>query len=62
MKKSTTGIPGFAFSWRRAIGISKMKQKISRKTGFPMTKNGLERKLGRFVINLIVSNLIRRKL
>ncbi len=54
MRKSTTGIPGLAFSWRRAIGISKIKQKISRKTGIPMTKNGLERKLGRFVINLII--------
>ena len=54
MKKSTTGIPGLAFSWRRAIGITKIKQKISRKTGVPMTKNGLERKLGRFVINLII--------
>lgn len=54
MRKSTTGIPGLAFSWRRAIGISKIKQKISRKTGVPMTKNGLERKLGRFVINLII--------
>ena len=56
MKKSTTGIPGLAFSWRRAIGISKIKQKISRKTGVPMTKNGLERKVGRFIINLIVKN------
>lgn len=54
MRKSTTGIPGLAFSWRRAIGISKIKQKISRKTGVPMTKNGLERKLGHFVINLII--------
>lgn len=54
MRKSTTGIPGLAFSWRRAIGITKIKQKISRKTGVPMTKNGLERKLGRFVINLII--------
>ena len=54
MKKSTTGIPGLAFSWRRAIGITKIKQKISRKTGVPMTKNGLERKLGRFVISLII--------
>ena len=54
MRKSTTGIPGLAFSWRRAIGISKMKQKISRKTGIPMTKNGLERKVGRFIINLII--------
>ena len=56
MRKSTTGIPGLAFSWRRAIGISKIKQKVSRKTGVPMTKNGLERKVGRFIINLIVKN------
>lgn len=54
MRKSTTCIPGLAFSWRRAIGISKIKQKISHKTGIPLTNSGLERKLGRFVINLII--------
>lgn len=44
-------IPGLSFSVKRAIGISAAKQKISRKTGIPLTKGGLERKVGRTVIN-----------
>jgi hypothetical protein len=34
------------FSWKRATGITKAKQNISRKTGIPMTKSGRQRKLG----------------
>lgn len=44
-------IPGLSFSLKRAVGISAAKQKISRKTGVPLTKGGLERKVGRIVIN-----------
>ena len=43
-------ISGLSFSWRRAIGITRVKQQISRKTGIPLTKNGLERKIGRSII------------
>lgn len=50
-KKST--IPGFSFSWKRALGITKVKQQISRNTGIPMTKDGVERKIGRTVIDLL---------
>ena len=39
-------IPGVTFSWKRAIGITKAKQKIARTTGIPLTKQGLERKIG----------------
>lgn len=46
-------IPGLSFSLKRALGITAAKQKISRKTGVPMTKQGLERKVGRFVIDAI---------
>ena len=44
-------IPGLSFSLKRAVGISAAKQKISKKTGIPLTKGGLERKVGRMVIN-----------
>ena len=43
-KKSS--IPGLSFSWKRALGITQAKQQISRKTGIPMTKSGLEKKSG----------------
>ena len=37
---------GFSFSLKRAIGITAVKQKISKKVGIPLTKQGLERKIG----------------
>ena len=43
-------IPGLTFSWKRAIGISQAKQKIARATGIPMTKQGLERKIGNGIL------------
>lgn len=44
-------IPGLSFSWKRAIGLTQVKQKIARTTGIPMTKQGLERKIGGALIN-----------
>jgi len=40
---------GFAFSARRALGLSAMKQKLSRKIGIPLTKQGRQRKLGKWL-------------
>ena len=37
------------FSWKRLLGISAFKAKISRKIGVPLTKSGRQRKLGAFV-------------
>ena len=34
--------PGFSFSWRRAIGISGRKSRISRRIGVPLTESGRE--------------------
>lgn len=34
------------FSWKRALGVTCAKQRISRKTGIPLTKSGRQRKLG----------------
>ena len=45
---------GFSFSWKRALGISSMKQKFARSTGIPTSKGGIERKLGRVIINLFL--------
>lgn len=38
------------FSWKRALGVTKAKQKISRATGVPMTKSGRQRKVGKAVM------------
>ena len=43
------------FSWKRAAGVTKAKQKISRATGVPLTKSGRERKLGGFIVKLFKS-------
>lgn len=40
---------GFSFSWKRALGISGMKNRISRKTGIPLTRSGRQRKVGRMM-------------
>lgn len=37
------------FSWKRLVGISRMKADISRKIGIPLTRSGRERKIGRMV-------------
>lgn len=47
-----TKIPGVTFSWKRALGITKIKQQIARETGIPTTKQGLERKIGATIVNL----------
>lgn len=41
------GIPGLSFSWKRALGISAAKARISRKIGIPLTASGRQRKIGR---------------
>jgi hypothetical protein len=46
-------IPGLSFSLKRALGITAVKQKIARQTGIPTTKQGLERKVGKMLLDLI---------
>ncbi len=43
---------GFNFSWKRLLGITSFKSKLSRKTGIPLSKASLERKFGRLMIKL----------
>ena len=47
-------IPGLSFSWKRALGITQAKQQISRQTGIPMTKAGVERKIGNTILKTIL--------
>ena len=53
-KKTTNGIPGLSFSWKRALGVTQLKQKISKETGIPTSKSGIERKIGKSVLKLIL--------
>ena len=46
-------IPGVSFSLSRALGITQAKQKFARETGIPTSKAGLERKMGKMVLNAI---------
>ena len=46
-------IPGVTFSLKRAVGVTKVKQKIARATGIPTTRQGLERKIGGAVLKAV---------
>lgn len=52
-RKTNTGIPGLSFSWKRALGITQVRQNFARKTGIPTTKSGIERKLGKAIIKAL---------
>lgn len=60
-KKKTLKIPGVSFSWKRALGITQAKQKFARKTGIPTTKSGLERKVGKAVLDMLNPNSKKKK-
>jgi hypothetical protein len=40
------------FSWKRFVGITAAKRRVSRATGIPWTKSGRERKLGAAIFKL----------
>ncbi len=45
---------GFSWSWKRAIGLSAFKAKISRKIGVPLSRRGRQAKLGRMSESAII--------
>ncbi|RJX18451.1 MAG: hypothetical protein C4575_10610 [Desulforudis sp.] len=47
MGRKKKGIPGLSFSWKRALGISAAKGKLSRQIGIPLTRSGRQRKIGK---------------
>ena len=53
----TMKIPGLSFSLKRAVGVTAIKQKVAKATGIPLTKQGLERKVG----GAVLKSLTRKK-
>jgi hypothetical protein len=45
---------GFSFSWKRALGISAMKGRLSRQLGVPLTRSGRQRAVGRAAGCLVI--------
>lgn len=37
------------FSWKRLLGVTAAKDRLSRQIGVPLTKSGRQRKVGRIV-------------
>lgn len=54
-------IPGLSFSLKRALGVTAVKQKIAKKTGVPLTKQGLERKIGGAILKGVTGTKKRTK-
>lgn len=54
--KKKSGIPGLSFSLKRALGITLFKQKVSRETGIPLTRGGIERKIGSTIVKMLFGN------
>lgn len=52
-KSKGTSIPGLTFSWKRALGLTKVKQNFARQTGIPTSKSGLERKVGKTILDML---------
>jgi hypothetical protein len=55
------GVPGLSFSLKRAVGVSNVKRKVTRKTGIPTTKGGMERKVGQLVIGSLLGTKRKKK-
>jgi hypothetical protein len=47
-------IPGISFSLKRALGMTKLKRRFTRETGIPTTRTGVEQKVGRAVISILL--------
>ena len=41
--------PGLTFSWKRALGVIKVKRAISESTGIPVSRNGRRNKVGPWI-------------
>lgn len=52
-KSNGTGIPGLSFSWKRALGVTQAKQNFARQTGVPTSKAGVERKIGKIILDAL---------
>lgn len=44
-------LKGLSFSVKRAIGVSGLKRQIANQAGIPTTRSGLERKIGKMILD-----------
>jgi hypothetical protein len=49
---------GFSWSWRRALGVSSAKARLSRQLGVPLTRSGRQRMAGRMMGCCLLLGLI----
>lgn len=47
-------VPGLSFSWKRALGVTKLKREVARKTCIPTSRAGMERKVGSIIVNAVL--------
>jgi hypothetical protein len=50
--------PGLSFSWKRAVGLTGLRLRLAHTLGFPTTKSGWERKVGRGVLQSVAGLLL----
>lgn len=55
------GIPGLSFSWKRAVGITALRQNVARTIGVPTTRQGIERKVGAMIINSVLGTKKKKR-
>ena len=53
LRIKTMKIRGLSFSWSRFLGIAGLKNKVARATGVPTTHGGMERKIGRLILDAL---------
>jgi hypothetical protein len=41
--------PGLSFSWKRALGVTSAKRRVSKATGIPLSQGGRRIKLGKWM-------------
>ena len=51
---TNTKIPGVSFSWRRAVGVTKIKRRFTSATGIPTTKSKKKKKIGAAVAGVVL--------
>ena len=54
-KTGTEIIPGVtvSFSWKKLLGITKLKRWFTKQTGIPTTEAGIQRKIGKWITDLV---------
>jgi len=50
---------GISFSLKRLVGLSGLKSSIAHKVGVPLTKGGVERKIGKGLIKTIFGKFFK---